>query len=129
MKTHSEKGSVLVEAAFVSPLLMVLLMGTIQFGQLYGVMSNLRGASAVAARAAILGSGHSTTEVCDAARAAVTGMIDVTRLECRTSPSYLPAQANTPVTITLNYPVSVLTGASGIFAGPTITLTAKTTMQ
>jgi Flp pilus assembly protein TadG len=129
MKATHQSGSVLVETAFVTPLLMAMLMGMIQFGHMYGVMSHLRGASAVAARAAILGAGRTTNEVCDAARAAAGDFVDLSRLECVTSPAYLPAQANTPVTITLNYPVAVLTGASGIFSGPTVRLTAKTTMQ
>jgi Flp pilus assembly protein TadG len=129
MKTSLQSGSVLVEAAFVTPLLMMMFMGIVQFGQMYGVLSNLRGASAVAARAAILGAGRSATEVCDTARAAVGNLVDVGRLECRTSPSYLPAKANTPVTITLNYPMPVLSGASAFLPGPTLTLTAKTTMQ
>lgn len=129
MKSSNESGSVLVETAFVTPLLMAMVMGIIQFGHMYGVMSHLRGASAVAARAAILGTGRTTNEVCDAARAALGDLIDRSRLECVTSPPYLPAQANSPVTIILNYPIPVLTGAKGVFSGPTVTLTAKTTMQ
>lgn len=129
MKPSQQKGSVLVEAAFVTPLLMAMMMGMIQFGHLYGVLANLRGASAVAARAAILGAGRTTNEVCDAARAAAGNFVDRSRIECVTSPAYLPTQANTPVTITLNYPVSVLSGGSGIFSGPTVMLTATTTMQ
>lgn len=132
MKSYArgpEFGGAFVEAAVVTPLLITLIVSIMQFGYVYGVMANLRGASAVGARAAILGSGQSSQQVCTAARNALASIIDTTQLNCYTSPAVLPAAANSPVTITLSYPVPILASSSGAFKGPTLTLTAHTTMQ
>ncbi len=125
----SEFGGAFVEAAVVTPLLIMLIVSIMQFGYVYGVMSNLRGASAVGARAAILGSGQTSQQVCSAARNALASLIDTSQLNCYTSPSVLPAAANAPVTITLSYPVPIWSSPTGILRGPTLTLTAQTTMQ
>lgn len=124
-----ERGGAFVEAAVVTPLLIMLLVSTMQFGYVYGVLSNLRGASAVGARAAILGSGRTSQEVCGAARNALASIIDTSLLDCYTTPQILPAAANSPVTITLSYPVPILASQAGVLKGPTLTLTAQTTMQ
>lgn len=122
-------GGTFVEAAFVTPILMMIIVSIMQFGHVYGILSNLRGASAVGARAAILGTGLTSHEVCAAARNTLANLIDTTQLNCHTSPSTLPAAANSPVTIILSYPVPILASPSGALQGPTLTLTAQTTMQ
>jgi Flp pilus assembly protein TadG len=132
MKSYArgpEFGGAFVEAAVVTPFLITLIVSIMQFGYVYGVLSNLRGASAVGARAAVLGSGQSSQQVCSAARNALASIIDTTELNCYTSPSVLPAAANSPVTITLSYPVPILASSSGLLRGPTFMLTAHTTMQ
>lgn len=125
----SESGSVFVEAAVVAPVLVMLFVSIIQFGHVFGVLTNLRGASAVAARAAILGSAQTSQQVCNAAINSVSSIIDPNQVTCLTSPSVLPAAPNSPVTITLTYPVPILASQSGFIRGPTLTLTAATTMQ
>jgi Flp pilus assembly protein TadG len=129
--THhtSQSGSAFVEAAVVTPMLLMLIVSMMQFGYIYGVLTNLRGASAVAARMAVLGTASSQLDVCQAARNAVTSMVDSSQLDCQTSPSILPAPMNSPVTITLSYPVPLLASNSGVFKGPTFTVSARTTMQ
>ena len=126
---HGKSGSALVEAAIVTPLLIMLIVSLMQFGYIYGVLANLRGASAVGARTAILGSGQTSTQVCNAARNSITTLIDATLLSCQTSPSVLPTTSDSPVTITLSYPVPLLASQAGFLKGPTITLSAQTTMQ
>lgn len=124
-----ESGSIFLEAAMATPLLMMLFIATIQIGHMCGVMANLRTASAVAARAAILGTSQSTTAVCDAARTALFTSLDRSQLICQTNPSILPTGGATPITVTLTYPVTVLAPGAGAFSGPTLNLTAQTTMQ
>lgn len=124
-----ESGGAFVEAAVVTPMLLMLIVSMMQLGHIYGVLTNLRGASAVAARMAILGTANSQVDVCEAAKNAVTSMIDASQLECQTSPSVLPAPVNSPVTITLSYAVPLLASNSGALKGPTFTVSARTTMQ
>lgn len=125
----SQDGSVFVEAAIVSPLLIMLTVSIMQFGYIYGVLANLRGASAVAARMAVLDGTNSNSDVCQAARNAVAALVDTSLLDCQTSPSTLPAAVNSPVTITLSYPIHILSSGSGFVRGPTFTVSARTTMQ
>jgi Flp pilus assembly protein TadG len=113
----------------VTPLLFSLFIATIQMGHMYGVMANLRTASAVAARVAILGTAQSTSEVCDAARASLLTSLNSSQLSCQTSPAILPLNGTAPITVTLTYPVSILAPGNGAFQGPTLNLTAQTTMQ
>lgn len=126
---RKETGTAIVEAAVVTPLLIMLVVSIIQFGYIFGVMTNLRGASAVAARVAVLGTGNTQLEVCNAARNSIASIIDATQLSCQTSPAVLPAAANTPVTVTLTYPVPILASQAGALRVPTITLSARTTIQ
>jgi Flp pilus assembly protein TadG len=120
-----ERGSVFIEAALVTPVLMLLFMGVVQFGFAFGILSQLRSASAVGARAAILGTNQTHSQVCDAAKSALTNVLDVSQLECQTSPEILPAPQNTQVTVTLQYPFRVLLPE----AGSVLSLSAHTTMQ
>lgn len=128
-RLNSERGSALVEAAIVFPVLVLLIAGTIQFGYAYGILIDLKSASAVAARTAILGTQQSTSQVCTAARNAIRGAIDATRVICETTPQTLPTSANTAITITLTYPAPLLMAQSSFSSGTTWNLRAQTTMQ
>lgn len=121
----SERGGAFVEAALVTPLMMILFLGVAQFGVAFGILGQLRGASAVGARAAVLGTNSTHVQVCDAARSAVAGALDVSQIVCQTSPETLPAPANTRVTVTLRYPFHFLFPEGGSI----LNLSAQTTMQ
>ncbi len=125
----SEVGSALVEAAIVMPIFFLMVAGTIEFGHLYTSLIVLRNASAVAARAAVLGTEQTTTQVCNAARAALNAGFEPFLLKCLTSPSILPATSGTPITVTLSYPVPLFSVGAGAVPGTTWTLTTQTVMQ
>ncbi len=132
MKTRhhaSQAGTAFVEAAIVTPMLLMMIISMMQFGYIYGVLTNLRGASAVAARMAVLGTSRSRLDVCEAARNAMTSMVDASQLDCQTNPSVLPAPINSPVAITLTYPIPILSSNAGVLKGPTLMVSARTTMQ
>ena len=122
---EAERGAAFTEAAFVAPMLLLLFLGMVQFGFAFGVLSQLRSASAVGARAAILSTNQTQTQVCDAAKNSLTSLVDMSLLVCETSPAILPAGTNAPVTVTLTYPVRVFLPN----AGSTFQLSAHTTMQ
>ncbi len=122
---EAERGAAFIEAAFVAPMLLLLFLGMVQFGFAFGVLSQLRSASAVGARAAILSTNQTQAQVCDAAKNSLTSLVDMSLLVCETSPAILPAGTNAPVTVTLTYPVRVFLPN----AGSTFQLSAHTTMQ
>lgn len=125
----SESASALLEAAIVMPVFFLMVAGTIQFGHLYTSLIVLRNASTVAARTAVLGTNQNTSQVCESARAALNSRFDPALLECLTSPQQLPVSVATPITVTLSYPVPLVSIGSGAIPGATWTLTAQTTMQ
>lgn len=125
----NEEGTVFVEAAIVTPILALFFVGVMQFGFAFGVLSSLRSASAVGARAAVLGTNPTSQQVCDAAKSSISGVVDVSQLVCDISPVELPTPGTMPVTITLSYPVRMLAPNSLFGSGDVLNLTARTTMQ
>jgi len=124
-----QDGVVFVEAAVVMPILLILVAGTIQFGYFFGVLSNLRNASTLAARSAVLGTGLSSTEVCDTARRALASTLDPLMLVCSTTPATLPVTSNSPVTVSLSYPAPVIARFGAFGSESTWTVRTETTMQ
>lgn len=125
----AERGSVLVEATVTFPLLFALLAAIIQFGYAYAVLITLQNASVIAARTAILSSGKSTTQVCDAARVAVSSIVDPAQLVCATTPAILPASPDTAITVQLTYSIPLLLDNGLIQLEPNWTLQARAVMQ
>lgn len=128
-RSRKECGTVFVEAAIALPVFLFLVIASLQVGFAYSALTSMRHASAMAARSAILGSGQTTTQVCDVARSSLVANLDPQSLTCVTYPSTLPTTTNIPITVTVSYPVPVLFPGAGISEGPTWTLTASTTMQ
>lgn len=126
--TH-QGGTALTEATIVLPIFCLLVAGLLQFGYLFGILMNLRSAASVGARAAILGSGLTAVQVCDAARSSIANVVDTSLVSCQTSPSTLPTVANTPITVTLTYPAPTLSFYAAFNGSSSSTLRAETTMQ
>lgn len=124
-----KKGSVLVESTITLPLFFALLAAIVQFGYAYAVYLTIQNASVVAARAATLSTGKTTSEVCALARAAVSSLVDSNQLVCATDPATLPAAADTAVTINLSYTIPLLLSSNVIQLQPNWTLEAHTVMQ
>lgn len=66
----NQAGSVVVESALVLPVLLLIVMGVLQYGMILSAKLTVKNASAVAARTAVL-DGATTTEVTQAAQQAV----------------------------------------------------------
>lgn len=90
MHTHDgrERGAALVEMAFVAPFLVLLLMGTIEFGWLFGQFNEVRHAAREAARFAAVSTPDLTGDsafdeddvlqaVCDALNLSGSGNVDL----------------------------------------------------
>jgi Flp pilus assembly protein TadG len=103
-KAAVQRGSVLVEAAMVLPLLWLLLAAIVQFGYTFAVLITMQNAALAAVRTATLGEGRTAAEVCEVARTAAASLVEPTALECVTSPT-LPAASDSLVTVALSYPM------------------------
>lgn len=116
----SERGAVAVEFALLAPLLVLILLGVMEFGRAYNVQTSLTNAAREGARSMAINKNQST------ARAAVKNA----------SSHLMPAladgdiafsQADCPVdtqtTVTISYNLSTMTGIAGPFS-----MTGKGTM-
>lgn len=124
-----QQGGALVEAAIVLPIFFLLTAGMIQFGYLYTLLIDLRNASVVAAREAILGTGPTATQVCATAQGALGPSMTPALLTCQTEPATLPVASGTQVTVSLAYAAPTIISYAGFGTNGTWTLVARTTMQ
>ncbi|OMH34547.1 pilus assembly protein TadE [Tersicoccus sp. Bi-70] len=126
----SERGAAAVEFALVVPVLLLLLLGIIEFGRAYNTQIELSGAAREAAR--VMAVRNDATAAKAAAQAAApslnpaltTGQITIGL----SNGSSCAANASTTypvVTVTAAYPLKFLTG----MFGSTITITGKSSMQ
>ncbi|WP_223592031.1 TadE/TadG family type IV pilus assembly protein [Neobacillus bataviensis] len=120
----SEKGQSLVEFALILPILILLLLGIIDFARIFHVYLTMDHAGREAARAASIGKDDSnikSTAINNASSIGLTAdKIVVTPTGTRSSGSN--------VTIKITYPVTFLTPMIGNIIGP-LTLTDTTVMR
>ena len=76
-----EKGAAFLETALVLPILTMLIFGIIQFGWILAAYINLRNATAVAARYAVLYPAPTVQNIRDVAKGAVEPMLDSARVQ------------------------------------------------
>lgn len=97
---RDETGAVMVEFAFVLPLLLMLVIGIIEFGRGYNAKIELTGAAREGARALALGQ---TTD--EAATAVVDGAPGLSLTAADVTTSACPADGTGNASVTAVYPV------------------------
>ena len=115
----SERGAAAVEFALVLPILLTLVLGTIEFGRAYNVQISLTHAARETARSmAITGAWTSAvTKGKAAAPSLVPADMLFTALPATCSPGNM-------IQVTIKYPLNTLTGIN-----PDMTLTGKAAMR
>lgn len=126
---RNQRGQTLVELAIILPILIVLLMSTIEFGRIFFTYLSVTNASREAARATIISTGVDDAsirqKVVDSA-----SWLTSTDLVVEVTPSS-PANRTTgvPLTVIVRYPVPLYTPVlSDILSNP-FTVQAQTTMR
>jgi Flp pilus assembly protein TadG len=113
MRELSERGAVAVEFAILLPLLLMIVLGTIEFGRAYNAQITLTNAARDGVRVMAISNNPAgaKTAAKNAAAAVSTGIPD--------SDVTLSTQVCTTgnqVTLTINYELSTITGIAGPFA-------------
>ena len=114
-----------MEFALVVPLLLVLVLGIVEFGRAYHVQTTLSGAAREGVREMAL---HNDPADARAATKAAAPQLALTDGQIAVTPSTCVASAGTPTataTVTVSYPMPFITD----FFGTTITLTGKGVMR
>jgi Flp pilus assembly protein TadG len=114
-----------VEFALVVPLLLLLVLGIMEFGRAYHVQTTLSGAAREGVREMAL---HNDPADARAATKAAASQLALTDGQIAVTPGTCVASAATPAataTVTVSYPMPFITD----FFGTTITLTGKGVMR
>lgn len=127
MHDSSERGAAAVEFAILLPVLVMLVMGIIEFGRAYNAQISLTHAARESVRVMAI-SNNPTSAKAAAVNAAVSlrPALKTTEVGITTTNTASTAlcAAGATATVTLNYSLSTMTGIAGPF-----TLTAKGVMQ
>jgi Flp pilus assembly protein TadG len=112
MSTTRERGSVAVEFALLAPVLIMLLLGIMEFGRAYNVQISLSSAAREGVRVMAIGNSPSAarTAAKNAATTLKPGLAD-------TNITISPATCTTgaQVTFTITYTLATMTGIAGPF--------------
>ena len=123
MSRASERGAVAVEFAILAPILIMLLLGIMEFGRAYNVQITLSNAAREGAR--VMAINNSVSGAKAAAKGASTSLSpmvqdDKITFKYQTTPVSTPAPtacaAKVQVTVTVDYALSTMTGIAGPFA-------------
>jgi Flp pilus assembly protein TadG len=120
------KGQALVETALILPIIIVILMGIIDFGLLFNNYLVIANAAREGARSAAVGSTDAliTTSINN-----MTATLDQTKITITISPVQAVRKKGDEVTVTVKYDNTLLTPViSAIIPNP-VHLTAKTVMR
>lgn len=125
MASSSERGAVAVEFALIAPVLIMLLLGIMEFGRAYNTQASLSAAAREGVRVmAITGKQSDAITAAKDAAASLSPALQNTDITFGTSCPATPAAGSSPqITITIAYNLSTMTGIAGPFA-----MTAKGAM-
>jgi len=125
-KLGNQRGQALVEFTIILPLLLLIVMGIIQFGMIFNSYLSLQNASREGARAGIVGS--SSTEIRDTI-IAVSPNLDASNLTVTVTPSDAYRQSGDTLTVKLTYTYNLTIPIIKNILGGSITLNTQTSMR
>jgi Flp pilus assembly protein TadG len=120
MPRVSERGAVAVEFALVAPILIMLLLGIMEFGRAYSVQATLTNAAREGVRAMAISNTQASART--AAKNAA-GQLNPALADGNVTFSAASCAVGSQVTVTISYNLSTMTGIAGPF-----TMTGKGTM-
>ncbi|MET3920462.1 TadE family protein [Arthrobacter sp. UYEF20] len=122
MSKTSERGAVAVEFALLAPVLVMLLLGIMEFGRAYNVQITLSNAAREGVRVMAINNIQSDAKAAAVSAAAILnpGVQDgKIQFKFQTTPATTPAPtacaAGRQVTVTIDYKLATITGIAGPF--------------
>lgn len=112
MQEHSERGAVAVEFAILLPLLLTLVLGTIEFGRAYNAQITLTNAARDGVR--VMAISNDPAGARTAARGAAAG-VSTAIPDSDVTLSTETCSTGAQVTLTIKYNLSTITGIAGPF--------------
>jgi Flp pilus assembly protein TadG len=124
-RRRKQGGQALVEIALVLPILLMVLMGIIDFGRVFHGYLTVTNAARTAVRQAAVG--VSDTMVIQTARDSA-GSLDVTQLNVSITPTQFQRYPGNSVTVVVSYNLSILTPIMRSFMPNPFTINGKAVM-
>jgi Flp pilus assembly protein TadG len=129
-RTNARRGAAVVEFALVAPILLLLVVGTIEVGRAIMVKDSLTVASREGARVA----GNSATTTVSTVQSAVNSYLagaDITGATTSVSPDLAQVADGQPVTVTVSIPYSAVSWVKSpwFLSGQTMTATSVMVRQ
>jgi Flp pilus assembly protein TadG len=121
-----DKGQSMVEFALVIPLLLIILIGIIEFGFLFSSYLTLTNASREAVRVVSLGG---TSTEAEARAKSVSGLLDKTKLNISVLPDNTSFDRGDSVEVMIKYEYHFLTPFMEVILGNDFELEANATMR
>jgi Flp pilus assembly protein TadG len=125
-RSNRQRGQNLVELGLVVPVLVLMLVGLVEFGRFFGMRSTIADAARVGARTAVLPGTHSLSEIQDIVRDELTGR-GLNASQAYITASGLNAPTGSQTTVTVQYPFNSII-LSMIGRSGSVTLRSVTTM-
>lgn len=122
---NNKRGQAVVEFAMILPILMLILLGIIEFGRFYNAWLMVTNASREGARIASLGG---TTLQVEERVDVVMESFDLNRITVSINPLGVGSRGDM-VTVTVVYDIDPLTPMFGVITGGTLHLDADTVMR
>lgn len=110
---ESERGAAAVEFALLVPILIMLILGIMEFGRAYNVQASLTNAAREGARSMAISKNPDTART--AAKNA-TSYLNPPLADSNIAFSQLDCPVNAQTTVTISYSLSTMTGITGPFA-------------
>lgn len=121
-----KRGQALVELALILPILILILMGTMEFGRIFHSYLVITNASREGARAGVVGLDDTgiRTKVKDVATS-----LSLSDTQINITPGYSSRSRGVPLTVQVDYSISLVTPMLGVAVPNPFPLTASTTMR
>ncbi len=117
MSRASERGAVAVEFAIVAPVLVMLVLGIVEFSRAYGVQASLSAAAREGVRVMAITGNSTTAKNVAKTTASLSPALQDTDITFGAACPATPAVGTSPqVTVTITYSLTTITGIAGPFA-------------
>jgi Flp pilus assembly protein TadG len=113
MRNRSERGAVAVEFAILAPILVMLLMGIMEFGRAYNAQVSLTNAAREGVRVMTISNSQASART--AAKNAAVSLTPALK-DSNITFSSASCTVNAQMTVTITYSLSTLTGIAGPFS-------------
>lgn len=122
----NKKGQALVETALTLPLLLLILMGIVEFGRIFNAYLIVTNASREGARYAAI---NSTDASINSDVSNLTKALDQSKITVTINPTQLNRISGDPVTVTVNYNLQIIAPFINVIIPSPYQVSAITTMR